>query len=143
LARDIWHREPIIVDLTCVNTGTTDAILHQVGLKYLIVRNGRDLPLEPAIPHIYSFQDARLPCGRNWTVENIDTNRILAMAENDDVQTGRSKLYCVGYVSYFDAANRMRITGFCRVLKFPPDALADVEHCRFRRFRDPDYEYED
>jgi hypothetical protein len=37
----------------------------------------------------------------------------------------------------------MRITGFCRVLTFPENVMADVEHARFRTHADPDYEYQD
>jgi hypothetical protein len=143
LARDIWHEEPIVVNLTCVNTGTADALLGQLGIRYEIVRTDRNLPMDPGIPAIFNYGGGRLACGRNWTVDNIDTGRVLTPEENADIQQRRADLHCIGYVSYLDASDRMRITGFCRVLVFPEDALADVQQCRWRVFPDPDYEYED
>ena len=143
LKNDIWQGEPIIVNLTCVNNGTTEAILSEIGIKYFVVKNDRALPIEPHIPAISKLAGRRLPCGRNWETKDINANKILTPDENADIQQGRSKLYCVGFVSYLDASVRMRITGFCRVLTFPEDALAHVGNCRFRVFDDPDYEYED
>jgi hypothetical protein len=134
LQNDIWQGESIIVNLTCVNNGTTEAVLSEIGIKYFVVRSDRALPIEPRIPAIFNFAGQQLPCGRNWETRDIDTRRILTPEENANIQQGRSHLYCVGYVSYFDAAGRMRITGFCRVLKFPQDALAHIGNCRFRKF---------
>lgn len=61
------------------------------------------------------------------------------------MRSGRDapNLYCLGYVSYLDGAKNMRITGFYRVLEIRADALARLENCCFRKFDDPDYEYED
>lgn len=143
LGNDIWHGEPIIINLVAVNHGTTEAILAEIGIKYFVVKEGRFLPIEPAIPAIFNFSGGKLPCGLNWETKGINTNRILTPEENADIQEGRSKLYCVGFLSYLDASGRMRITGFCRVLTFPQDALAHIGNCRFRVFDDPDYEYED
>jgi hypothetical protein len=143
LAADIWQNEPIVVTLACVNHGTSDALLQQVGLKYFVVRTERDLPIEPEIPAIFGAADERLQSGLNYTFPNINNGRILNPEENSAIQQGRARLFCVGYVSYLDVAQRMRITGFCRVLKFPIDATARMDNCRFQKFEDPDYEYED
>jgi hypothetical protein len=143
LASDVWGDEKIIVNLTCVNTGTAEAVMHEVGLRYEVVRTDRLIPIDPKIRALRRYQGGRLECGRNWTVENIDANFSLSNEQNTQIQNGQSKLYCVGYVSYVDSADRMRITGFCRVLTFPPDAVAHVGNTRFRKFDDPDYEYED
>jgi hypothetical protein len=140
LANDIWQGEPIVINLWCVNNGTSDAILHDIGVRYHVVRTNRALPIEPQIPSIPRFEgsEEHLPTGRNLRIPNINIGRVLTTEENSDIQQGRSKLYCVG-----DAAKRMRITGFCRVLKFPPDAFTHVGNCRFMAVKDPDYEYED
>jgi hypothetical protein len=143
LESDIWQGEPIIVSLTCLNNGETVALLQELGLKYLVVRNDRDLPLEPDIPAIVNFGNARLPVGRNLPLRNLNANKILTGTENSAIQEGRAKLYCIGWISCLDEANRMRITGFCRVLTFPENVMADVEHARFRTHADPDYEYQD
>jgi hypothetical protein len=141
LTRNVQPNERIIVDLTYVNTGTAEAILSQFGLKFLIVRADNELPNEFAIPHIYQFPNkAKLVCGKNWSLPSIDSMKVLTSGEVEDIRTSRSKLYCVGWLSYEDLAGRMRITGFCRRMD---GDLTDSYHARFRKVDDPDYEYED
>jgi hypothetical protein len=143
LVNDIWQGDPIIVNLTCVNNGTGEAILGEVGIRYHVVAANRRLPIDPHISALGNFNGYRLLCGRNAEMPNINNGTILTPQQNADIQQGRSKLYCVGYVTYLDGSNRMRITGFCRVLTFPSEALAHVGNCRFLVFKDPDYEYQD
>jgi hypothetical protein len=144
LRNDIWQEEPIVIDVTCVNKGISAAALQHIGITYFVARKGRPLPIQPAIPAVREYRGARLEVGINYPFENININRILTAQENADIQQERSELYCVGWVSYLDGANRMRITGFCRVLRLPPlEVPRTIENCRFRRVRDPDYEYED
>jgi hypothetical protein len=143
-AKEILPQEPIIVHLTCVNHGTSEATLSEIGIKYFVVP---DKLLPPptgidAIPNL-GIVGGRLPCGYNWETKCINANKILTQQDHDDIQMERAKLYCVGFVSYHDDAKRLRITGFCRVLTFQPGQLAFQSNSRFRRFRDPDYEYED
>jgi hypothetical protein len=78
-------------------------------------------------------------------VGDIDTGITLTDKQNVEIHEGRCKLYCVGYISYFDGADppRMRITGFCRILTFPPNTTVRMDNTRFREFDDPDYEYQD
>ena len=141
---DIWQNEPIIIALTCVNHGTSDAFLQQIGVKYFVVRNDRQLPIEPEIPAVFGAGKERLRGGLNYTFGGINSGRVLTPRENDAIQKAEARLFCVGYVSYFDGADRMRITGFCRVLTFPKSAsIAHRDNCRFSVFNDPDYEYED
>jgi len=142
LTGDLWQGEPIVVKLTCVNYGTAVALLQEVGIKFHIIRNDRSLP-EPKIDAVHRAGGARLECGPNYEFPPYDNGTILTPEQNVEIQKGRSKLFCVGYVSYQDGAGRMRITGFCRVLTFPDAALAHIGNCRFRVFPDPDYEYED
>jgi hypothetical protein len=134
LANDIWQGQPITANLTCLNNGTADAIPQQVGLRYEVVKEGGSLPLDPAITG-RGVSGGRVGCGLNWRIEKLDADRTLASQESADIQQGRSKLYCVGFVSYLDGSGRMRITGFCRVL--------NLQSGRFDKVDDPDYEYED
>jgi hypothetical protein len=143
LASDIWQGVPIIINMTCVNNGTTDAILAEIGFKFFVVKKDKLIPIEPNIPAILKLGGARLSCARNWITNNIIEGKILTNEENVKIQNQTYELYCVGYISYLDEAKRMRITGFCRVLSFPENTLAHIGNCRFRVFRDRDYEYAD
>lgn len=143
LASDIWQGEPILVNMTLVNNGTAEAIPHQIGIKYFVVRKDRQLPIEPSITPIFYGTGQRMEVGKNLDIEKVDAQKTLDAEENDDIQQGRSRLFAVGYVSYEDVAGKTRITGFCRVLTFPLEQVAFQSNTRFRRFEDPDYEYED
>jgi hypothetical protein len=143
LASDIWQKNRIVINLWCVNTGTTDAKLEEIGIRYHVVREGAMLPADPHIPAAFRTSEVFLQCGINQRIENIDIGRVLSDEENSSIQQEQSKLFCVGYVSYRDAAGRLRITGFCRVLVFPHNTTARADNSRFRIFKDPDYEYED
>jgi hypothetical protein len=142
LASDIAQDVPILINLTCVNTGTSDALLQQVGMRFFVERTGRALPMEPEIPIIFGAGGARLESGLNYPFPNLPVGMLNA-AQYSAIETGAAQLYCVGYVSYHDAAKRMRITGFCRVLVFPENSIAHSGNRRFRKFDDSDYEYED
>lgn len=143
LAAELTESQPILINLICVNNGTSDALLQNVGMRFFVVRDGRDLPIETEIPALFGAENARLQTGLNYSFLKIDTKTILTPAQYSAVQANEAKLYCVGYVSYFDGASRLRITGFCRVLDFPSNSVARADNCRFRKFDDPDYEYED
>jgi hypothetical protein len=143
LASDLIQDQPICINLTCVNSGTSNAFLQQVGMRFFVVRNGRGLPIEPDIPAIFGAGKAPLESGLNYPFLNLTTKAVLSSAEYSAIQTNAADLYFVGYVSYFDGAERMRITGFCRVLDFPKNSVARPDNCRFRKFDDADYEYED
>jgi hypothetical protein len=132
--------------LICVNLGDADAYLHEMGFKFFIVRDGHDLPMEPDIKALFSSnkrEENRMTTGINYKFPPIAQGFALTIHQNKEIQQQTARLYCVGYVSYFDGANRRRITGFCRVLDFPKESYAHIGNCRFRTFHDPDYEYED
>jgi hypothetical protein len=135
--------EPVVINLTCVNHGTADAFLQQIGVRYFVVRSDRELPIKTDISANVGLIGATLSSGLNYVLPNIKSETILSAAENTAIQQGDARLFCVGYVSYFDQARRLRITGFCRVLTFPLQGIAHRENSRFRKFDDPDYEYED
>jgi hypothetical protein len=142
LAGDIWQDEPLIVNLTCVNTGTVDALLHEIGIKYFIVRSDRVIPTEPDIPAIHRFFGQRLSSGLNYNIPNMTVGQKFTPDQNSVIQNKTSNLYCVGYISYLDSSTRMRITGFCRKLEFGPN-ISIIGNSRFSVVEDPDYEYED
>lgn len=143
LTSDIWSGEEIVLELTMVNTGTAEALGQMVGVIIQIVRADRPLAPTIPIPNSANLGGQKLNCGKNLTLSPLHTGTVLTSVENAEIQNGRSKLYCVGYISYLDGAERMRITGFCRVLTFPKNILALAGNSRFRKFVDPDYEYED
>ena len=140
LARNVQPGQPIVVELTFVNTGTADARLGEVGIRFLVLQTGDTLPNAQKIPSIYDFRDTeKLVCGVNTQIE-CDTGFKLRQEEFDFIQKSRFKLYCIGWTSYRDKAGRLRITGFCRILE---GDLSDAYHARFCKFDDTDYEYED
>jgi hypothetical protein len=143
LNSDIWHDEPLNVNMTCVNTGPTDAFLGDIGLTYFVVRKRQLIPIEPDIPTVLRGNGVRPVSGKNLVIPDIRGGTVLTEAQNVGIQDGSHLLYCVGYVSYFDAAMCTRITGFCRVLSCPKGILAHKDNCRFRVYEDRDYEYQD
>jgi hypothetical protein len=145
LAEDIWGGQQITVNLGIVNRGTVEATLNTMGIRFVTVREGNPIPFDPDFPNIPGLNVAgqKLPVGVWWKISNIRNGTQLTNEDNTDTKQGRSKLYCLGYLSYLDGAKNMRITGFCRVLETPANVLARLENCRFRQFNDPDYEYED
>ncbi len=139
LETDIWQEEPIVVTLECINTGPVDAFLNEVGIAINVVKNiQRPNEIGPRL----TGHGERMHSGVNSQFLGIKLGDLTPEDSRAIVQ-GVAKLYCLGYISYRDAAERIRITGFCRVLTFPPDALPLKGNCRFRVVDDPDYEYED
>jgi hypothetical protein len=143
LADDIWGGQQVRVNLGIVNTGTVVATIHQIGVRFVVARADQFIPFDPNIPGVPV--GAQLVSGVWMTIPDISDSdgTTLTNPQNADIQEGRSKLYCIGYVSYLDAAGRMRITGFCRVLSVPQNTLALATNCHFFKTDDPDYEYED
>jgi len=140
---NIWNEKPIIVSFWCVNTGTSNATGQQIGLRHFVVDKNERLPIDPDIPTLVQIGGIPLTPGLNWQFPNIDTKTILTRGQADDIWRGKCDLYFIGYISYFDGAGRMRITGFCRKLKVPEKDWGDIRKCRFQVEKDPDYEYED
>jgi hypothetical protein len=149
ITSDISQSTPITVKVVCVNIGTSDALLGAIGIRCHVVGNEYLLPADPGIAHTIPLNGI-LTCGRNLTIpgigpaDNLNTGYTLAAHEWADIQRRHAKLYCVGWISCLDAAGRMRLTGFCRVLE-PPDGHAVVTpgNGRFRVCQHPDYEYQD
>jgi hypothetical protein len=144
LANDnIWNEKPVIVNFWVVNTGTSNAIGHLIGLRHFVIHKNESLPIDPTIPTLTPIGGRPLIPGLNWQYHNIDTKIIITRAQADDIRQSKRDLYFIGYISYFDGAGRMRITGFCRKLQVPERDWSDISKCRFYVEMDPDYEYED
>ena len=144
LTSEIWEGEPIAVDLVCVNYGTVAAVLHEIGIKFHVIDIAKVIPIAREIKALIRPQNLRIEFGLNSRFEGITDGTVITPDQKRSIQIETSKLYCFGYVSYFDAAG-MRITGFCRVLTFPQNIPINksISNCRFRVFYDPDFEYED
>lgn len=145
LTKDVWGKKEIEVSLGIVNNGTTEATLNTIGIRFDIIPTGCPIPFDPDIPDIPGVRvgGAKMPVGVWWKYGGIRNGTYVTDAGNTALQKGQSKLYCIGYVSYYDGARNMRITGFCRVLESPTNFLVSVHNSRFRKFDDLDYEYED
>ncbi len=144
LTSDISQPVPITANLVCVNTGAADAILGQIGVRCHIAGNERVLPADPNMAATLYLNGNRLASGLNWTLRDLNIGRILTPQEWADIQQKRAQLYCTGWISYYDGAGRLRITGFCRVLEVPQGhAVLTTANARFRICQHPDYEYQD
>ncbi len=145
LANEIWGGQPIRVNLGIVNYGTKEGTLNSTGIRFIVIPKDHPIPFDPHFPDIPGLNIAgwRLIVGVWLTIPDIP-GPPLAQQQIIDIQNRRANLFCLGYVSYWDGANNMRITGYCRMLQLPKASTAPlaIENCRFRPFDDPDYEYE-
>ena len=144
-ASDIWNGQEIVLNLAVVNTGIVEATLNTTGIRLVIVAAEQPIPFDPNIPNApgINIGGSKLATGVWLTINGLRDGTRLTDQQVIDIEAGLSKLYCVGFISYLDAANKMRITGFCRVLTLPPIIQPIISACRFRKFDDPDYDYED
>lgn len=65
LESDIWQGEPIVVTLVCVNCGTTDAVLHEIGIRYHVVGIAKEIPIQTEIIPLFTPTNVRLASGLN------------------------------------------------------------------------------
>jgi hypothetical protein len=117
-----------------------------MGMRTIVVLKDHPIPFDPHFnPIPVEIPDNKLVVGVWLQFKDIPAGPPLTQQEIIDIRAKRANLYCLGYVSYLDAAGNMRITGYCRVLMLPEVSTASlaIENCRFRRFDDPDYEYRD
>jgi hypothetical protein len=141
----IWEGERISVKVVLVNSGATDAIISEWGIKFIIEEKGRMLPALPTIERLQApgIAGGVLPSGISLDIPDVSDRTILNDSQNVAIRRGNSQLYCVGYIHYADGARRIRTTAFCRVLTFPEFPTSHQDTGRFRVFDDSDYEYED
>jgi hypothetical protein len=119
LANDIWSGEKIAVNLVVVNNGPAAATMNEIGIRFEIARANRDVPFDPDIAAIQGIQvqgrpllGYPLPTGISLKITGIQRDMVLNDEQNVAIQNGTSRLYCIGFVSYFDGVHRLRITGF-------------------------------
>ncbi|MFZ0209807.1 MAG: hypothetical protein WAL59_27485, partial [Roseiarcus sp.] len=145
LISDVWHNEQVVVDLFCVNSGPAIARLHEIGLKCLVIDVNKNVPAGTTINALIKPYEGWIKSGFNYTFAGMTDGTVISSNQNMGIQQGLARLICFGYVSYFDTADRLRITGFCRELTFPATISANrsISSCRFRVFDDPDFEDED
>lgn len=132
---------PLVAAAECVNNGTTEATLTEFGIRFLLIEADEFLPFPaPPIPKI----DIRfyVACGITYRLPDVSNAITLTKTEYENIRSGTTKLYCIGYLRYLDGAERVRSTGLCRVLTFPERASSE-DSGRFRVVPDPDYQYED
>jgi hypothetical protein len=137
LTEDLSAGKAISVNLWLVNCGSANATLQQVGIRFALASADQTIPFDPSINAIVNASH-ELSAGFHLPFPPITDGTILSDEQVGAIQNGKSKLYCVGHVSYWDPAKRLRITGFRRVLTFPQSRPLR----RFSRFEESDYEYE-
>lgn len=137
LMNEFWYDHPLKVRVVCVNHGATDARILDYGVDFVPVRKGALLPAahECAFKRtitmlLKSGISGELP----ELVQSIDEDTEIA------VRNGKIDLYCIGFLHYFDGANNLRTTAFCRQLIL---ASATRGRGNFVKVENPDYEYED
>jgi len=142
LVSAIWHDEPIVVRLVCVNNGTTEATITDYGMKFLVVKEGKALPSDPEFAPI-GISGLRLQSGVSLKFPDFFDGTTLTDADHADIRNGKAKLYFLGFLHYLDGVQRLRTTAFCRVLTIPVRLGSYQDIGRFAVVSDPDYEYED
>lgn len=147
LTKDIQPNDFIEVELNVVNIGNTPATLTEMKFATVILPIGVSLP---AIPAFYSSQAiplrGELPSGITLRISNISNNYKVSANERNSILKRLQKLYCVGYINYFDRKGRLRCTSFCRCFdppRPPYNNFSIKDYGRFRLVNDPDYEYKD
>jgi hypothetical protein len=131
--------QPIEGKITVVNVGGSDASIIASSCHVLIGRAGSPPPWPRVSEEPDSFQP-RLSPGAHADIPFTSNNRLSrqeAMNLRNLVQS--TVLYVMGRVTYLDGSNVARTTGFCRYWSMPQGTNV----ARFRRFEDPDFEYED
>jgi hypothetical protein len=145
---DIFTVDKITVSLIVVNHGDMSARYIRGEVTAAVVQNGHLLPAKPFFAGVMVFTTTveELPSGITLEFAKLIAHDKLSTADWISLRNGKSSLYCYGYVDYLDAANRLRRTTFCRVLRpTDPNARLSSENARFAKLdpEDKDYEYQD
>jgi len=137
LVSEFMHDTPIVGQVTCVNSGTSDANIFEYGMNFFVVKHGRSLPIPSQFKNIKKGY-VRLPSGVSFPFP--DVTYTLTEADEVAVRNGDSKFFFAGYVHYADGIGRVRTTAFCRVM---PQPGSSEDTGRLTVYNDPDYEYAD
>jgi hypothetical protein len=140
---------PLEINLDFVNIGNTSAHIQWVNYQSLLLPVGQRLPQRPPYDELVSPNVGRIT--RFRTLADLESgitlprpvcDGILDAQEVLDILWGRTVLYLIGTIEYWDYAG-LRQTAFCRRFTYEnyPPAAGDMG--RFIVECDPDYEYED
>jgi hypothetical protein len=147
--QDILDGQPIEVTLDIVNVGKTDGRITLLNFVTIIIEKREQLPQRPPYdepdmpgrPRTYQFKtDVILPSGVTFA-QTVCDGRFLTIEEMQAIITEHARLYFIGTIEYWDAAGRVRQTAFCRYLSF--NSTDPKDKGRFKKHKDPDYEYQD
>lgn len=144
ITSEVWGEKPIEVKLVIVNKGLTPAVISQMNVNLVILPKGTRLPPRPQYPEQpKAIEEPQLESGRWVALPRIVKKESISHEDNSKIRGGTHKLYCHGFVEYFDVEGRIRRTSFCRVWQPPDGPGAFSESGRFIAHDDPDYEYQD
>ena len=139
--------EPLTVRLDVVNVGGTDATIGLINFVTIILEPNGKLPQrppynEPGVPQFPVIPPFRWGSEITFTT-HVSDRRVLSEADVDSVEQSRRTLYFVGTIEYRGDHDGRRQTAFCRRLVFSSDESGGRAVGRFKREKDPDYEYRD
>jgi hypothetical protein len=138
LMSEFWPDTPIVVKIVCINGGTTEARITEVGIQYFIIEEGRSLPVNPEWKN---KQTGLFVLTSGTSVALPDWSERITDQQHSAVRTRKAKFYCAGYIHYLDGANRNRTTAFCRQLIIPDDPASYLDIGPLVKIDHPDYEY--
>jgi hypothetical protein len=142
--------KPVVVRIDIVNIGGTTAFLSLFNFMIRVLTPSQRLPQrppynEPNTPKI-GVWPFRVNSGITFT-QHLSDGTILSSQDIQDIRSGIKHLFVFGTVEYWDdesRPSRFRQTGFCRRLDFElPLPARPEDNGRFRKVKDPDYEYQD
>jgi hypothetical protein len=107
------------------------------GIDHLFVETDSPLPPDHQIPIRGHFQRQALASGLSLPLPEYSFG--LTVEQDHNLRFQHCRLYCLGFVHYWDAVGRTRLTAFCRELEIGQSASTG----RFVRCNEPDYEYDD
>lgn len=136
LLSEFKYDTPLIGHVTCINSGPADAVIFQYGIKFSLIEMGKLLPVPSQFQHLRT--DITLPSGVSLPFP--DTTYIPTKSDEENIRSGRARLFFAGFLLYHDGIGNIRTTAFCRVMPRPG---SPEDNGRLAVFDDPDYEYED
>jgi hypothetical protein len=87
---DIQPATPLVAAVECVNNGTTEAVITEFGIKFLVVEKDRFLPFpNPPIPRIIKDARFQLACGLTLRLPDVCNAVTLSRAEYVNIRGAR------------------------------------------------------
>jgi hypothetical protein len=141
---------PLEFNLDIVNIGNTEGFITWINYTSILLPPGQRLPQRPPYDE--------MPFGPHVRITRFRTNTTLAPGitlarevcdgaldhhEIQDILWGRTRLYLIGTIEYFDQRGGLRQTGFCRRFTYNAYPPAVGDYGRLDVESDPDYEFEE